>query len=65
MCSLLYVKRIWCSSFPYICGQLDGGKYALCICPFCCMLNVFSLVVFDRSMVNCRGAFVYVHSAIC
>ena len=24
MCILLYVKLLWCSSIPYICGQLEG-----------------------------------------
>ena len=55
MCILLYVKLIWCSGIPYICGQLERGRYALSICAFCCMLNVFSVVVFHRSMVNWRG----------
>ena len=36
------------------------------ICAFCCMLNLFGVVVCHRSMVNWRrGALVYVHSAIC
>ena len=29
MCILLYVKLIWCSSIPYIYGQLEAGY----ICP--------------------------------
>ena len=38
------------------------------ICAFCYMLNLFGVVVFQRSMVNWRGihlSLVYVHSAIC
>ena len=66
MCILLYVKLLWCSSIPYICGQLEGGTTALHICAFCYMLNVFGVVVFQRCMVNWRrGALVYVHFAIC
>ena len=29
MCILLYVKLLWCSSIPYIYGQLEGGTSAL------------------------------------
>ena len=66
MCILLYVKLLWCSGNPYIYGQLEGGTAALSICAFCYMLNLFSVVVFHRSMINWRrGALVYVHSAIC
>ena len=54
MCILLYVKLLWCSSIPYIYGQLVGGTSALSICGFCYMLNLFGVVVFDRSMVNWR-----------
>ena len=65
MCILLYVKLIWCSGIPYIYGRLEGGTSALIICAFCYMLNLFGVVVFHRSLVNCRrGALVYVHSAI-
>ena len=68
MCIVLYVKLLWCSSIPYIYGQLEGGISALSICAFCYMLNVFGVVVFHRSMVDWRGVHVpevYVHSAIC
>ena len=68
MCILLYVKLLWCSGIPYIYGQLEGGTSALSICAFCYVLNIFSVVVFHRSMVNWRspsGVLVYVHSAIC
>ena len=66
MCIVLYVKLIWCSGIPYIYGQLEDGTSALGICAFCYMLNLFSVVVFHRSMVNWRrGALVYVLSAIC
>ena len=37
MCIVLYVKLLWCSSIPYICGQLEGGTSALSICAFCYM----------------------------
>ena len=33
---------------------MDGGTCALSICAFCYMLNVFGVVVFHTSMVNCR-----------
>ena len=66
MCIVLYVKLIWCSGIPYIYGQLEGGTSVLGICAFCYMLNLCGVVVFHRSLVNCRrGAFVYVHSAVC
>ena len=52
ICILLYVKLLWCSSIPYIYGQLEGGTSVLSICAFCCMLNLFCVVVFHRSMVN-------------
>ena len=66
MCILLYVKLIWCSSIPYIFGQLEGGPSAISICAFCYMLNIFGVVVYHTSMVNWRrGALVYMHSVIC
>ena len=66
MCILLSVKLIWCSAIPYTYGQLDGGTSALSNCAFCYMLNVFSVVVFHRSMIIWRWeALVYVHSATC
>ena len=52
MCILLYVKFLWCSSIPYIYGQLEGGTSVLSICALCYMLDVFSVVVFHASMVN-------------
>ena len=48
MCILLYVKVLWCSSIPYIYGQLEGSTSALSICAFCYMLNVFGVVVFPQ-----------------
>ena len=51
MCILLYVKFILCSSIPYTYGQLEGN-ICLSICTFCYMLNLFGIVVFQRSMVN-------------
>ena len=53
MCILLYMKRMQCSGIAYIHGQL-GGTSALSICTFCFMLNLFSVVVFHRCMVNLR-----------
>ena len=65
MCILLYVKLLWCSSIPYIYGQLEGNTSVLSICVFCYMLNLHGVVVLHRSMVNWRrGALVYVHSTI-
>ena len=54
MCILLYVKFLWCSSIPYIYGQLEWGTSVLSICALCYMLDVFSVVVFHTSMVNWR-----------
>ena len=45
MSILLYVKLLWCSSIPYISGQLEGGSSTLCICAFWYMLNLCSVVV--------------------
>ena len=43
-----------------------GCTSALGICALCYMLNLFSVIVFHRYMVNWRrGALVYVHFAIC
>ena len=55
MCILLCVKLIWFSGMPYIYGQLEGSTSDLSICVFCYMLNLFGLVVFQRSMLDCRG----------
>ena len=54
MCILLYVNLLWCSSIPYISGQLEGGSSTLSICAFYYMLNLFGVVIFHRSMVNWR-----------
>ena len=54
MCILLYVKLLWCSGIPYIYCQLEGWYICPNICAFCYMLNLFSVVVFHRSMVNWR-----------
>ena len=51
---VLYVKLIWCSSMPYIYGQLEGGTSALGTCALCYMLNLFGVVVFHTSMVIWR-----------
>ena len=67
MCILLHVKPIWCSGFPEIYALL-GGTLALGIYAFHYMWNLFSVVVFQRSMLNWRGIhlpLVYVHSTIC
>ena len=59
MCILLYVKLIWCSGIPYIYVSEQSSdqyhvevKMTLCICAFCYMLNLCSVVVFHTSMVN-------------
>ena len=52
MCILLYVKLLWCSSIPYIYGQLEGGTSALSMSAFCYVLNICTAVVFHTSMVN-------------
>ena len=38
MCIVLYVRCIWCSGIPYICGELELGD----ICPkdMCILLYV-------------------------
>ena len=49
-------------------AQLEKGISALSIFAFCCILNLFDVVVFHRSLVNWRGVqvpYVYVHSAVC
>ena len=57
-------ETLWCSGIPYIYDQ-NGGPFALSICAFSCMLNIFCVVVFCIYMVSLRwGALVYVHSAI-
>ena len=56
---LLYVKLTWCSGIPYIYGQLEGGTSAISICALCYMLNIFSVVVCDTSMVNWSGEYIY------
>ena len=48
MCILLYVQLLWCSSFPYIYGQLEEGTSALSICAFCYMWNLCGVVEFHR-----------------
>ena len=69
MCILLSVNLIWCNSITYIYGQLEGGTSAISICALCYMLNIFGVVVFHTSMVNCSGGYIcpklYVHCAIC
>ena len=54
MCIVLYVKLMQCTGIPDIYGQLEGGKSALNICAFCYMLNLFGVMVFNRSMLNWR-----------
>ena len=44
---VLYINHMWCSGIPYIYGQLEWQA-------FCCIWNVFSVVVFHRSIVNWR-----------
>ena len=53
----------WCSKHIW---SIGGGISAISICAFCYIRNLFSELVFHRSMVNLRRrALVYVHSAIC
>ena len=56
MCILLYVKLAWCSSIPYIYGQLAGGA----------LLHVHSAIseTFRCSSIPYMPP-VYVHSAKC
>ena len=43
-----------------------GGTSSLSICAFCYMLNLFTVVVFYRSMVNQRrGTWYILHAPIC
>ena len=66
MCILLYVKAIQCSGLLRSLLGWRGSPSALGICEFCYMLNLFSVVVLHRSMVNWRReALVYVYSSIC
>ena len=55
MCILLYVKLIWCSSFPEIYAWLEEeawGQSAMGVCAFFSMWNLFGVVVFQRSMID-------------
>ena len=69
--ALVYVHSAICETYVVLwysihLWSIGGGTSALSICAFCYLLNLFSVVVFYRSMVNWRrGALVYVHSAIC
>ena len=66
MCILLYLKLTWCSGISQISGQLEGVTSAMGICAFCYMLNLFSVVVLHRAIVNWRReALAYVHSSLC
>ena len=49
-------ETFWCSSILYIYDQLERSTSALSICALCYMLNIFSVVVLHRSMVNWRRA---------
>ena len=52
-----YSKDLW---------SIGGGTSLLCICAFCYMLHIFTVVVFHRSLINWNwGALVYVHFAKC
>ena len=54
MCIHWYVTLIWCCGVPEICGWW-GGTSAMGICAFFYMWHWFSVVVFQRSMVNWGG----------
>ena len=56
MCILLYMKLIWCSSFPEIYAQLEEvwGQFAISICAFFDLWHLCGVVVFQRSMLNWR-----------
>ena len=57
MCILVYVKLIWCSGFPEIFVQLEErGTSAFCICAIFYMLKLFSVLAFQRSMLDWVGA---------
>ena len=47
LCSMLYVKLMWCSGLPWIYGWLKGVGL---VCPW----NFFGVVVLHGSMVNWR-----------
>ena len=58
MCILLYVKLLWCSSIPYIYGQLEGGTSALrgaFVYMHSAIYETCGVAVFHISIVNWRG----------
>ena len=53
MYMLLYMKPMWCNSIPEIYAGL-GGSSAMGRCALCYIWNVFSVMVFQRSMLHWR-----------
>ena len=59
VCILLYVKLIQCSGVPEICCWFEEGDTSyLGMCAFFYMWNLFSVVVFHRSIVNWRRGYI-------
>ena len=57
MCIVLYMKLIWCHGFLDIYAQLEEwgwGQSAMGICALCYIWKLFGVMVFHRSMLNCR-----------
>ena len=51
MCIVLCMKLLWCNGFPEIYAWL-GGHSDIGICALCYILNLFAVMVFQRSMLN-------------
>ena len=60
MCILLYVKLMLCNYIPYMYGQMEwGGRCILSISALCYMWDIFGVMVFQRSIVNWSGGYMY------
>ena len=72
MCIMLYMKLICCNGFSEIYAHLEEGwgQSAMGICALCYIWSLFGVMVFQRSMLDCRSGvrvnlpWVYVHFAI-
>ena len=61
MCILLYVKFLMVLWYSIDLWSIGRGTSALSICAFFYILNVFGVVVFHRSVVNCRSRTWYMY----
>ena len=54
MCIVYYVRLMGCNGVAWIYGQLAGGQSVIGICAYCCIWNIFSVMVFQTCMLNWR-----------